>query len=367
MITKDFYGNSFCWWTGRIEERAEDPLQQGAVRVRIFGLHSDDENLVPTSSLPWAQIIKPVNGVTDSSPPRRGDFAFGFFQDGLNGQMPVVLGVYAGIESDYSLLKDKQNQPEPPAGIVVREKDKPLNARLAREVVEGTLVNKTNNELTISCDVTALVQYNTAKVKMFFSNVIQKIRDAVRAFLMGLGFGDPSGEARKAMQIAKEILAEIKRIKKVFDEIKEWIQLIRDVIQRVRDFIEFIKSLPEKFASLIRNCLNSILSSVTSGVQSLINIPGMAISGATAEVSAVLSGLSSLAGQFGSSVPSVGSVLSGVPNAFSSVLENPSLDNVQTATSVHLKNLIDTFPTQEETMSETSFDSFSPNSKNLGP
>ena len=365
MITKDFYGNNFVWWTGRVEERTGDPLKQGAVRVRIFGLHSDNEQQVPIEALPWAQVVAPPNGVKSFSVPRRGDFVFGFFQDGPNAQIPVVLGVYRGVESQYSNLADQQNQPTPPEGIVVREVEKPLNARLSRSIVEGTIVNKTNNELTKACDITSIIQYDTAKVKLYFSNVMQQIRDAIRAFLLGLGFGDPSGEVRKVIQLAKEVLAEIKRVIKVFREIRQWIQLIRDVIQRIQQFIQYILSLPAKFAQLIRECLNSILSSITTQVQNLANIPGLNVG--SGDLNSVLTALTSLATRFGGSVPSITNALNGVPNSFKDVLQTPSLSNLATATNTHLSNLIRSFPTPDQVKSNTSFDTFSSKSKNLGP
>ena len=38
-----------------IVEDNEDPIDVGRVRVRIFGMHSPDESITPTSHLPWAE------------------------------------------------------------------------------------------------------------------------------------------------------------------------------------------------------------------------------------------------------------------------------------------------------------------------
>lgn len=404
MITKDFYGNNFVWWTGRVEDRVSDPLKMGLVRVRIFGLHSDDEQQVPTSSLPWAQVVNPPNSVKSFSVPRKGDWVFGFFQDGASGQMPVVVGVYSGLESSESLKQDNQENtttppsysattgttaksspagatakssptggfslniqiPKPPsADIIIREIEKPLNSRLTREIIDGTLINKMNNDLSKACDITALIQYDTAKVKMFFSSVMQQIRDAIRLFLKGLGFGDPSGEVRKVIQQAKEVIAEIKRVIKVFKELKEWIQLIRDVIQRIQQFIQYIRSLPQKFLQLLQQCLNSILSSIQSQVQKLVSIPGLNLSGTG--VNDVLNSLSSLGVKLGASVNSITNPLGNVPTNFKNIIENPTLAVINTTTNVHLNNLIKSFPTADNIKKQTSFDTFSAKSKNLGP
>ena len=91
MLTKDFYGkNGFIWWVGQVEDD-EDPLKLGSVRARIIGLHSENKSLVPTDSLPWAQLMLPATGSNTFTPPRIGDWVFGFFQDGEYAQIPLSL------------------------------------------------------------------------------------------------------------------------------------------------------------------------------------------------------------------------------------------------------------------------------------
>ena len=51
--------NSF--YIGVVEDR-HDPKSMGRVRVRVFGLHSDDRvNEVPIDSLPWSMVMQPAN------------------------------------------------------------------------------------------------------------------------------------------------------------------------------------------------------------------------------------------------------------------------------------------------------------------
>lgn len=96
-MEKDFAGkNGFIWWTGVIVDR-KDPANVGRCRVRIFGWHDSNENKVPVTDLPWAQILLPVNNSKTIALPKEGDWVSGYFLDGHNAQMPVIMGVFPGI------------------------------------------------------------------------------------------------------------------------------------------------------------------------------------------------------------------------------------------------------------------------------
>lgn len=53
------------YWRGVVED-VMDPLEQGRVRVRIFGVHNEDKSLVPTDALPWAEISMPLTSASIS-------------------------------------------------------------------------------------------------------------------------------------------------------------------------------------------------------------------------------------------------------------------------------------------------------------
>ena len=96
---KHFMGrDGFYWFFGKVVDREGDTLSLGRVRVRVFGIHPDDENLVPNDHLPWATPIMPVTsagifGVGASATGlMEGSYVFGFFADGEDAQIPIVLG-----------------------------------------------------------------------------------------------------------------------------------------------------------------------------------------------------------------------------------------------------------------------------------
>ena len=92
----------FVWFFGIVED-IDDPLQLGRVRVRIYHHYSLDDTVLPTKKLPWAHVVMPVTSASYQgkgwSPTfmRVDSTVFGFFVDGAQAQMPVVLGTYPGI------------------------------------------------------------------------------------------------------------------------------------------------------------------------------------------------------------------------------------------------------------------------------
>ncbi len=92
-----FSKDGFIWWIGVVEDRM-DPEKLGRCRVRIFGYHTDNKEVLPTEDLPWAIPIQPITsaGISGlgSAPlgPVTGTWIFGFFLDGDDMQQPAMLG-----------------------------------------------------------------------------------------------------------------------------------------------------------------------------------------------------------------------------------------------------------------------------------
>jgi hypothetical protein len=93
--------NYMNWFTGVVEDR-QDPMEMGRVRVRIFGLHTDDTNKIKVGDLPWAHTLMPTTSASISgvgfSPTGlvQGSWVVGFFADGENCQDPIILGSIHG-------------------------------------------------------------------------------------------------------------------------------------------------------------------------------------------------------------------------------------------------------------------------------
>jgi len=114
LFNPGFLGATFNWWIGQIasdstwrdnilagkfESKDQVPGWGRRYKVRIIGLHDQGETEIPSDQLPWAQIMYPVTagggqanaGATANL--RQGMFVFGFFLDGQEQQVPVIMGV----------------------------------------------------------------------------------------------------------------------------------------------------------------------------------------------------------------------------------------------------------------------------------
>jgi Gp5 N-terminal OB domain len=88
-------GSQFIWWVGVVESR-QDPKRVGRCQVRIVGSHTDMKSTIPTEDLPWAHPIIPVND-TASLQIKEGDYVVGFYLDGPESQVPIIMGILPGI------------------------------------------------------------------------------------------------------------------------------------------------------------------------------------------------------------------------------------------------------------------------------
>jgi len=101
----EFMGKSFIWFVGVVEDRA-DPKHLGRLRVRCLGYHTEDLLKLPTADLPWAHPMNPVTSATVSGVGQtplgavEGTWVVGFFQDGADAQMPIIIGTLPGVPSE---------------------------------------------------------------------------------------------------------------------------------------------------------------------------------------------------------------------------------------------------------------------------
>ena len=135
-------------YTGVVEDIL-DPLKLGRVRVRVFGLHSDDRSLIPTESLPWATVATPA---TSASMSGIGSSAVGllpgswvvlFFQD-PDEQYPVVFASFPGIPVDnvnQSAAYEETTllEPEESAAFTKTDPTNPVTSGEVKKAVDVTL------------------------------------------------------------------------------------------------------------------------------------------------------------------------------------------------------------------------------------
>ena len=102
------------FWFGVIEDRM-DPLELGRCRVRVLGYHPDELKKFPTEKLPWATCVQSSTSAAlsgkGSTPVGmvEGSWVVGFFVDGSNAQIPVIIGSINGLNET---LVDGENTGE---------------------------------------------------------------------------------------------------------------------------------------------------------------------------------------------------------------------------------------------------------------
>ena len=111
-----FNKDGFIWWIGVVEDR-NDPERIGRVKVRIYGYHTDQKDILPTEDLPWAIPIQPITSAAisgvGSSPigPLEGTWVLGFFLDGADMQQPAILGTIASKVGN-TVFKQTEDPPQ---------------------------------------------------------------------------------------------------------------------------------------------------------------------------------------------------------------------------------------------------------------
>ena len=103
---KNFMGkDGFTWFVGVVEDR-QDPQKLGRLRVRCLGYHTKDLGKLPTADLPWAHVMNPITSATVSGVGQtplgcvEGTWVVGFFTDGHEAQMPMIMGTLPGVPKD---------------------------------------------------------------------------------------------------------------------------------------------------------------------------------------------------------------------------------------------------------------------------
>ena len=110
LLKTNFTGkDGFRWWIGQVapESAQGNQIQEigdawgTRVKVRIFGYHPPDETELANDDLPWAQVLlSPQCGSGKANRGKSlrvspGDTVMGFFLDGDDAQLPVVMGLFA--------------------------------------------------------------------------------------------------------------------------------------------------------------------------------------------------------------------------------------------------------------------------------
>lgn len=286
LLNTNFVGrDGFIWWIGRVakpefwRDESTDPEEGWAFRckTRIIGYHTFDEDVLPSSDLPWAHVLVDASkgagqgSLASSSQMVGGETVFGFFLDGEEAQQPVIFGALPrSMKSSAPHGPDNTAKSElaiftgrtitgkttfPPAS---GGDSTGLNANAGKKVgISSTLDPKRfegNTTVTLSdnFDPTGLGPHT-------FSNACEndafsEITHAIGSFLTTInGLTEYAGEYidtfRNTVVDIQQMIGKVSRI--VNGAVKKIIRYLRDKVlkflgKRFRDFIALIVPEPQQ-------------------------------------------------------------------------------------------------------------------------
>lgn len=276
LFNSGFLGAHFNWWIGQIVDdstwrdntsasKFEDTSKVAGwgrrYKVRIIGLHDKEEESVPSDQLPWAQIMYPVTagggqaGAHQTANLRQGNFVFGFFLDGADQQVPVIMGVLgnnAQTKLETKIGTTKQNFgptsgfSQTVSGNIDPNLKVPDNAVSTTGSPNTTLENSENPQQQSKADV-----------------VRQEIYDKKIVFMNPC---DMVGSALKAIQTLLEEL--VKNINKILSAAQCYLDALTNLIRNIQDLIsnfackiaKYIKIIFDKIMEYILKMINKAMA-----------------------------------------------------------------------------------------------------------
>jgi hypothetical protein len=277
------FNGEFIWFTA-VVENVNDPRQLGRLRCRIIGKDSASLSQQPSDQLPWFMTMRPLTGTHASLDVKPGDYVSGFFLDGKACQVPVVSGVYPGVQravSDTTIGFSPQltpeeisNTPNPPLGISALTDVGSVTGspKQTRGVLRGTLIERTNAEVVHVCDIATQLRRSVIWESLKHSQFVSKIREGIQALITLLGY-NPDSLSQRVVDTIKFIRRKLKNLQDLIEEFNNWAELSIGIARKFRELVDWILSLPERIKKQLENCLTAFLSGISSLVSDTLSLP----------------------------------------------------------------------------------------------
>ena len=141
LIKNNFVGrDGFVWWIGQIAPDAAQIDQISGTgwgnrhKVRIMGYHPYSTAELKDEDLPWAQVMLPPGVSTGQNQFAKtvkfsaGDTVIGFFLDGENAQVPIIMGQFGnskyrapeGEEIPFGVFGGSDRVRQPPSSAITK-------------------------------------------------------------------------------------------------------------------------------------------------------------------------------------------------------------------------------------------------------
>lgn len=146
-----------------------------------------------------------------------------------------------------------------------KKKNLPSNPpALGVGIVEGTIVDNLNSQISHVCDFSLDIQKNIG-LKKYVKAISRFIRDGIRAVKLALGFGEPSGLIFTVIEKLKAAAAFIRYVQKEYIQpVLDFQKYVLDVVVKIKKLIQWILSLPAKIFAMLKGCLTRLYKTIAS-------------------------------------------------------------------------------------------------------
>jgi len=328
LFNPGFLGSSFMWWVGQIADDStwRDNAQAGVYedknavpgwgrryKVRIIGLHDQGETEIPSDQLPWANVMYPItaggfqtnSGQTPNL--RQGNMVFGFFLDGQDQQVPVIMGVLGNnsqtilsqtigdnsvtnaqagsiAKSGYATgARSKGNATEvvPDQDKVVKQPAKQpaapgsLDATLAAEnaAVDAALAAEKSKEAGPGAEPQPGASLENESVQQITAGDVKRNEKCEEKIVL-MKPDDMIGSAMKGIQTAIENLT--KKIDKYLQALQSYVDAVSSTINDIKNLVmsisqeicKYMKIIFDKIMEYVLKILNKALNAVVAAMPS---------------------------------------------------------------------------------------------------
>jgi hypothetical protein len=198
LLQSHFIGrDGFRWWIGQIPpieamgEQVEGGGWGNRFKVRILGYHPYSTAELPNEDLPWAQVLIPTTSGSGAANCATGvqlqpsDIVLGFFLDGDNAQIPVILATFGRTDSvpsttykspfeaftGFSSLIESNPKTPPSESNEVKENSQPTPPTRAQTSIP---VNEAVGDLVTLANT--VQNTKISRIKAIITNLLKKLK-----------------------------------------------------------------------------------------------------------------------------------------------------------------------------------------------
>jgi len=375
LLKTNFLGkDGFRWWIGQVapEKAQGNQINQigkawGArVKVRIYGYHPADVTELPNEDLPWAQVLLTSQGGSGKGGRSKsmrispGDTVLGFFLDGDDAQLPVILGLFAATGVRFGGGGEYKNPFEPFTGYTSKVKPgKILNKnedggqsgkknQKSPRVLPDDLIKTLNEKLEAAASqAPSLLQNLGGLIPPAAAGTLTGVDEAISGLSENLGKVDTSILENSVSPIVGQMIsfAGSSETQQISNNLKNTIASFKDAspTQKLKLKSDLAKKLStvssglvsemtnksfKKMAPIINGNLGDIYSKVFTTVLAATKSTGIAKKAGTAAQEAMIPAIKNLQDQ----LPCVTEKVSNSLFGSISDMITPMLDNVENFT-----------------------------------